>query len=298
MIAWRMISRCFVSCCCAFLLALTLQTPASAQAAAAPPPASSSVRVYLTATNKDGSPAVLSQAELSASIDKQPAEVTSLHAANQDKLLFALLIDGSTSQNKDAQSIKSAAKQLFQSLAASGIQGYLGVFDVAVAMSRRPLQNAEAIQAIDNLKFGGGSAVFNAIGETCTGALSRSRNPEFPRRVIILLSDGDDNQSKLTPSKAEEIAAEEGVAVFSLVTPQKNPKGGSLLRDAGIKTGGQVIVARKLEEGVTPLLNAINGQWALDLVSTQPSDHKSHSLTITDSQKQIQLNAPAHIMLQ
>lgn len=213
---------------------------------------------------------------MSALIDKQPAQITSLHSAKEDKLLFALLIDVSASENKNAESIRSAAKQLFQSLAAPGNQGYLVAFNHTVAMSKRPLQTFEAIQAIDGLKFGGGTALYDAIGQACSGILSRSGNPSFARRVILLLSDGEDNSSRLNRVGVDEIAAEEGVAIFSLKSRKEDTYGSPFPMEAGKKTGGRLILEKELAEGVTPLLNAISEQWALDLVPPKAPDKKSH----------------------
>jgi Mg-chelatase subunit ChlD len=261
------------------------------------PPAQPKVQIYLTASNRDGSPAVPMQSDLSVKIDKQPAEISSLRSLKDEPLVFTLLIDASTSEGRDAESIRNAAKSIFQSLSNGGNKGYIGVFDVALRLSNRPLQNSEAQRALDGFKFGGATALYDAIGQTCTRALSRSGNPSAPRRLIILLSDGDDNQSHLQPAKAEEVADEQGVAIFSLTTESDATKGGHFLRELANTTGGKVISSRKLEDGVTPLLNAIDNQWEVDLTIPENLDKKPHSLAIEDSQKGVRVSAPVHILL-
>jgi Mg-chelatase subunit ChlD len=237
------------------------------------------------------------QGELSAKIDKQPAQITSLRSARQDPLLFVLLIDVSTSEGRNAESIKNAAKMIFQSLSAGGNKGYLGFFELTLRLSNRPLQNSEAQSALNGIKFGGPTAIYDAIEQTCTGVLSRAANPGVPRRLIILLSDGDDNQSHLQSAKADEVAAEQGVAIFSLTTESDATKGGHFLKELGNTTGGKLVSARKLEEGIAPLLNAIDQQWAVELAISGNLDKKSHSLAIDDSQKGIRISAPVHILL-
>ena len=190
-----------------------------------------------------------------------------------------------------------AATLLFQSLATGGNQGYLVIFDEEIFMSKRPLLPSEAREVIDEVKFDGGTALYEAIGKTSTQLLSRSRNPDFPRRAIILISDGDDNISNLTFAKADEIAITEGVTIFSLVTPNNERHGKFAINLLSITTGGRAIVDKHMEEGVAPLLAAINGQWALSLVPQQAPDQKLHSLTVKTTQRGVSLIAPEKILL-
>jgi hypothetical protein len=124
--------------CGALLLGIASQNRLVGQESPLLPPVSTPVQVYLTASNKDNSPAILDQSELRVFVDIHPAQVISLRSASEDKLLFAILVDTSTSTKKEADSIKEAAIRLFQSLAAGGNQGYLVVFDTEVRMSGRP----------------------------------------------------------------------------------------------------------------------------------------------------------------
>jgi Mg-chelatase subunit ChlD len=283
--------------CGALLLGIASQNQMSGQVNPLQPSASPAVQVYLTATGKDNVTAILTQSELSASINKQPAQITSLRSAKEDKLLFAMLIDISTSQSLHAESIKKAAMLLFQSLTTGGNQGHLVLFNEQPLRSQIPLPPPEARKAIDGLKFGGGTALYDAIWITCKKVLSRSGNPDFPRRVIILISDGGDNISHVYHVEAEEIAEKEGVAIFSLATSNDVRGGTHKLKEISNATGGRTILDKKLEEGVAPLLAAINGQWALNLVSQQAPDQKLHSLSVKTMQRDFSLTAPAKILL-
>lgn len=256
-----------------------------------------SVQVFLTASGKHGSPAVPAQSELSVSVDKQPAQVNSLRSAKTDPLLFAVLVDTSKSDTGSADLIKKAALQLFQGLSTDGNQGYLVLFSVSVAISTRPLRAQEVQSLLDGSKFGGGTAVYDAIEQTCIQKLSRSGNPHAPRRVIILISDGEDNQSHVTHTNAEAEAEKEGVAIFSLVTRSSlaGPEGEHFLQKVSRDTGGQAVSVKNLTDGVALLLKAIEDQWALSIVPAQSLDQKLHSLDIKWSQRDVRISAPAHI---
>jgi len=254
------------------------------------------VQVFLTATGKNAS-SMPPQLDLSVSVDDQTAQVVSLRSAREYKLLFALLVDTSASTAKRADSVRNAAWQVFAALSSEGAQGYLVFFNTQVVMSTAPLQPPAARAALDDVKFGGGTALFDAIWDTCKKALKRSANPDAPRRAVLLLSDGDDDQSRAYPNEAEQAAEAEGVAIFSL-TEYGSPTGEHLLREASQDTGGQTIVVGDVKEGVTPFLAAIQGQWALTVLPQQTPDQRLHSLKVKSTQKNVRISAPAQIPLQ
>jgi VWFA-related protein len=256
--------------------------------------------VFLTASGKHDSPATPAQSELSVSVDKQEAQVDALRSAKNAALLFAVVVDTSKSDSSSADLIRKSALQLFQSLSIDGNQGYLVLFNVSMVISRQPLQVSQAQSVLDAAKFDGGTAVYDAIEQTCVQKLSRSGNPNAPRRVILLISDGEDNMSHVTHTHAEETAEKEGVAVFSLVARSSlaGPRGEHFLKEVSHDTGGQAISVKNLMDGVAPVLTAIENQWALSFVPAQSLDQKLHSLDIKTSQKDIRISAPAHIFVQ
>jgi len=262
------------------------------------------VQIYLTLSGPSGSPPVPTLSQLSVAIDKQPARLTSLRSANADKMLFALLVDTSTSEAKQAASIRETALQLFQGLSEGGNEGYLVIFDHLVSASKKPVQLSEARQTLGSLKFGGGTALLDAIAGTCTRILSKSLNPETPRRAIFMLTDGEDNSSHINHSKAEEIAEGEGVAIFSLQTgttgmsSSEAHRAFDFLKEASLRTGGQAFQTKKVEEGIPLLLKAVHEQWILAVVPNQPADRKSHTLTIENSEKSVEVSAPTLIFLE
>jgi Ca-activated chloride channel homolog len=265
-----------------------------------PPPDNKSVQVFLTAAGKHDSPVTLAQSELSVSVDKRPAQISALRAAKSDALLFAVVVDTSKSDAGNADLIKKAALQLFQGLSTDGNQGFLVLFNLSPVMSSRPLQVSEARSVLDAAKFTGGTAVYDAVEQTCIQKLSKSGNPGAPRLVILLISDGGDNQSHVTHAAAEETAEREGVAVFSLITESSlaGPQGEHFMKEVSQDTGGRAISVKNPTDGVAPLLTAIEDQWVLSFVPAQSLDQKLHSLGIKTSQKDIHISAPAHIFVQ
>jgi hypothetical protein len=289
--------------CGAAFLGIAAQSPLVGQVA---PPSKPPLQIYFTAAGKHDSSATPLQSEMDVSIDGLPAQIASLHPADHDKLLFALLVDISGSEAATVTEIKAAAIKLFQGLLAEGDEGHLVVFNTQVAMSRKPVQLSEVQRKLDSVQFLGRSALFDAIGDTCTEILSKSENPEYPRRVILLITDGMENTSRIDSSKAEEIAEREGVPLFALSTEVSlfnNSEFGPRVTQSGQfhhlieATGGLEVSGTTLEKGVAPLINAVHRQWALELVPRQNCSQRLCSLKVKTSQKDLRICVPANILL-
>ncbi len=55
-----------------------------------------------------------------------------------------------------------------------------------------------------------------AIGNGLTTAINRLRNSEAPSKVIVLLTDGENNSGQIDPTTAAELAKEFGIRVYTL----------------------------------------------------------------------------------
>jgi len=268
-----------------------------------PSPGQGELQFFLTAVAKDDSPTVPQENGLSVLLDKTAAQVKGVRSAKDDPLLFAVLVDVSGSDAPTANSIREAAFQLFQGLVSPQNQGYLVFFNDRVVMSQIPLSVSQAKQVLDLATFKGGTAVYDAIEQTCKQKLSRSGNPARPRRVILLISDGGDNASDVTAMKAEQAVLEEGVSVFSVVTkgpmagPMTGTRGQKILKQISQRTGG-LATDKDLKQAVPMALAAIEAQWAVTVVPTQSADRKLHSMQIKSAQKDVRVSAPSDLFLE
>jgi Ca-activated chloride channel homolog len=76
---------------------------------------------------------------------------------------------------------------------------------------------------ITKTRAGGGTAIYDAIYEACVKELSHpprppGDQPDVVRRVMILISDGDDNLSLRTRSEAIEMAQRTSVVIYTIST--------------------------------------------------------------------------------
>jgi VWFA-related protein len=111
-------------------------------------------------------------------------------------------------------------------------------------------------------RAGGGTAIYDAIYDGCVKQLSHpprppGDQPDVVRRVMILISDGDDNLSNHTRAEAIEMAQRTSVVIYTISTStqwialsQTDPskladrkthltEGDQILRDLAIETGGR-----------------------------------------------------------
>jgi Ca-activated chloride channel family protein len=76
---------------------------------------------------------------------------------------------------------------------------------------------------INKTRAGGGTAVYDAIYEACAKQLSNpprppGDQPDIVRRVMVLISDGDDNLSNHTRAEAIEMAQRTNVVIYTIST--------------------------------------------------------------------------------
>jgi len=75
-----------------------------------------------------------------------------------------------------------------------------------------------------------------AIGNAVVVSINRLRDSDTKSKAIILLTDGDDNASKVSPIQAAEIAAEKGIHIFPILVG----KGGKVPYPTGPDLFGQM----------------------------------------------------------
>jgi len=271
---------------------LAAQQYATAQAMPLADPGKAPIRIFVGGEEK-GVPPTLVPSDLSVTLDNVPVQVSSVRPAKDVALLFAVLVDTSNSERVNAKPIQELVVQIFQALSGEKAQGYLIPFDVRAYIPAAPLQAANARAATAVLAFGGGTALFDTIAKTCNTVLSRSAAPGVVRRVILLISDGDDTYSRITSAQAEEAAQHEGVAILTLPTSNHRLQHDDLMQEITSVTGGrQIDVERPF---IAQIVAALNNQWVIELPSPTVTDDKLHSLRIKVTHQDVKISAPKRI---
>lgn len=97
--------------------------------------------------------------------------------------------------------------------------GYLIGFSNEAELMVDTTSDAEPIiEKLRKLKPGGGSALFDAVYKACTERKLVKGEPVDPRRVIIIIGDGNDNHSSKTLNEVVEVAQRNLVTVYGIST--------------------------------------------------------------------------------
>jgi len=286
-------------------VSLTAQQPAttpapaapSAQAPAAQAPAQSDeqtdvnaptikinaneVNLIFTVTDKHGHYNPNLQQSDFALLDDQkaPAHVNSFHQQINLPLRVGIVIDASTSIRSRFQfEQQSATEFLLEVLKAKSDRAFVMGFDVTPTVTQDWTNNVDALETgVNRLRPGGGTALFDAVYTACRDKmLDVSRGQEPVRKAIVLLSDGDDNQSRVRPDEVIKECERAETIIYAISTnwtPSRG-KGDKVLTDMAESTGGQVFFPPSVEEMSTSfkgIEEELRSQYALTYT---PADFK------------------------
>ena len=201
---------------------------------------------------------------------KAPEKVNSFHQQINLPLRVGIVIDASTSIRSRFQfEQQSATEFLLQVLKAKNDRAFVMGFDVTPTVTADWTNDQDALETgINKLSPGGGTALFDAVYVACRDKLGTSRGPEPVRKAIILISDGEDNQSRVyLPEAVKECERAETIiyAISTNWTPSRG-EGDKVLQQLAEQTGGEVFFPPSVEEMATSFKDIeeeLRSQYAL-----------------------------------
>jgi Ca-activated chloride channel family protein len=104
--------------------------------------------------------------------------------------------------------------------------------------------------SIQNLRPGGGTSLYDAVFHACRDKLMQDQPRHKFRRAMIIVSDGDDNQSKYTLGQALEMAQKADVVIYSISTniTRIETEGDRVLKHVAEETGGLAFFPFKVQD--------------------------------------------------
>jgi VWFA-related protein len=150
---------------------------------------------------------------------KPPEQVLQFTPQSKLPLLLGLLVDSSGSVHDRFLFEKHAAAQFVQKVLSSTsdlgfIAGFAGEPTVMQDFSSDP---DELGKGIEKLKNGGGTALFDAVSFACW-KLAAYPERERVARVLVVLSDGEDNSSHSSLKQSIQAAEKTGVTIYTVST--------------------------------------------------------------------------------
>jgi VWFA-related protein len=150
---------------------------------------------------------------------------------------------------------------------------------------------------VQRLSDGGGTALYDAIYKACKEKLLREHSDHPLRKAIVILSDGEDNQSEYTRAQAIEMAERAEVLIYAISTDDSGLilRGDKVLEDLASATGGRAFFPYKMKD-ITHSFAAIEDELRSQYdVSYKPTDFDAdgryRSIQITALKKDLQVRA-------
>ena len=239
------------------------------------------VNVVFTVTDKHGRYVKdLKKDDFKVIDDSKPAdEVKDFRNQTDLPLQVGLLVDASNSvRDRFKFEQESAIEFLNQTIRPKYDTAFVVGFDVTPEVTQDFTDNTESLsRGVRLLRPGGGTAMFDALYYACRDKLLKAPRSGPLRRAIILLSDGEDNQSHVTREEAIEMAQRAEVIVYTIstnITGMKQ-KGDKVLERIADATGGRAFFPfqiRDVANAFAEIQDELRSQYAL---SYKPADFRA-----------------------
>jgi len=231
--------------------------------------------------------------------DNKPQTITNFARETELPLTIAILIDTSTSiRDRFKFEQEAAISFLYRTLRPQKDKALLITFDSTIELVQDYTDSPEVLsKAIRQVQSGGGTKMFDAIYLACQEKLKA----ETGRKILILISDGDDNLSLETLNKALEMAQKSDVAVFTISTNSSGfygiaaPKTDKVLKQLAEDTGGRAFFPFKAEDlsaSFQHISAELRSQYSLAYRSSNPArDGSFRSIKIETDRKNLKVKS-------
>ncbi len=211
------------------------------------------VNMLFTVTDKKGRFVTdLAKDDFQVVENKKPQSIAEFTAETDLPLRLGILIDTSNSIRDRFKFEQEAAISFIQSVVHKGHDKAMVVsFDTSTELVADLIDDTEKLEnAIRGLRPGGGTALYDALYFSCRDKLSKDQPRHKFRRAIVIVSDGEDNQSQVTRDQALEMAQKADVVIYAISTniTHAETDGDKILKYLTSETGGQAFFPFKVED--------------------------------------------------
>ena len=259
------------------------------------------VNVLFIATDRHGKfVRNLNQNDFSFYDDHKPVQsILNFRRETDLPIEMGLLVDASGSVHNRFGFEKEAAIGFLRHIIRPGYdKAFVVGFNKQSKMTQEFTDNLNQLSAaVQRLNNGGGTALYDAIYKACKEKLLRERSDHPVRKAIIVLSDGEDNQSEYTRGQAIEMAQRAEVLIYAISTDDSGLilRGDKVLEDLASATGGRAFFPFKMKDithSFAAIEDELRSQYA---VSYKPSDFDAdgryRAIEITALKKDLQVRA-------
>jgi VWFA-related protein len=259
------------------------------------------VNVLMTVTNKKNRlENDLAKDDFRVLEDEKPQTIRYFSRETNLPLRIGVLVDTSSSIRDRLRFEQEAAIDFLNTTLRPGKDSaFVVAFDVQTQVVRDYTDDLEKLsEAIRSLLAGGVTTLYNAIYFSCREKMLIFPPPEpYLRRVLIIISDGQDNQSEHTREEALAMAQRAEVTIYAISTNATGTPvhGDKVLRRLAEQTGGRAFFPFKASETAAnfqEIARELRSQYSLAYVSTNPAhDGTFRTIAIEPLQKGLQVRA-------
>lgn len=167
-------------------------------------------------------------------------------------LRLALLVDTSNSVAPQFRFEQQAAIRFMNDVMRPRNDKMLLIgFDSTPELVSDLTSNMEALEkGVNSMRPGGGTSLYDAIYFAAKEKLMQDQPREKFRRAMILISDGEDTQSRYTRDQALEMAQKADTVIYAISTntTREDKEGDLVLKYLTAETGGQAFFPFKVED--------------------------------------------------
>ena len=259
------------------------------------------VNVLFIATDKHGKfVRDLNQNDFSILDDhKPPQAILNFRRETDLPLHMGLLVDVSGSVNGRFDFEQNAATSFLEhTLRAHFDKAFIAGFNTKSQVAQDFTDNVQLLSAgVHRLRNGGGTALYDAVYRTCKEKFLKDRPDRPVRKAIVIVSDGEDNQSEFSKAQAIEMAQRAEVIIYAISTDDSGlvMRGDKVLEQLAEATGGRAFFPFKMKD-ITRSFAAIEDELRSQyVVSYKPAnfdaDGRYRSIEISSLKKDLQVRA-------
>ncbi len=221
------------------------------------------VNILFTVTDKKGRFVTdLTRNDFEVMENKRLQKILEFTAESDLPLRMAILVDTSNSIRDRFRFIQEAAIEFINSVMRPRYDKALVVsFDTSAELVADLMDDPEKLaNAIRELRPGGGTSLYDAVYYACRDKLMQEQPRHKFRRAMIIISDGEDNQSRVTRDQSLEMAQKADVVVYTISTniSRIESDGDKVLKYFASETGGLAFFPFKVQDLAQSFENIAN----------------------------------------
>jgi Ca-activated chloride channel family protein len=230
---------------------------------------------------------------------KPPQAIINFRRETDLPLELGLLVDTSGSVHARFDFEQEAAVSFLQhTLRANFDKAFVMGFSTHSQVTQEFTDNVRLLETgVRSLRNGGGTAMYDAIYKACREKLSKDRGDHPVRRAIIVVSDGEDNQSEVTKALAIETAQRAEVIIYAISTDDSGLilRGDKALQQLADATGGRAFFPFKIKDvknSFAAIEDELRSQYVVSYTPADfDADGRYRSIEITALKKDLQVRA-------